>query len=68
LIDTLYVPKKHRPILEKLLRDSWQYTDLSYESYDMRKRGPAYEVTLNTGKRAEPWIVAIRKLDLEVPK
>jgi hypothetical protein len=64
----IYIPKNHRPILEKLLRDSRKNTNDGYESYGERKRAPAYEVKLNIGKRAGPWVVSIRELAAEAPK
>lgn len=65
---TIYVPKEHRPILEKLMRGSRQKKLDDYELYGERKRRPTYEVKLNIGKRSEPWIVAVRELAAEVPK
>jgi hypothetical protein len=62
LNDIIYIPKNHRPILEKLLRSIQQKNVDEYESYLERERGPAYEVKICVGKRAEPWIAAIREL------
>jgi hypothetical protein len=66
LTDTMYVPKNHRPILEKLLREKRgeENRDYSYR----RERGPSYEAKVHYGKRFEPWIADIRELVVETPK
>jgi hypothetical protein len=68
LTDSLYVPKEHRVILEKLLRDRGQHKSDDYESRSPRERGPSYEVKIHVGKRAEPWIDSVRALVAETPK
>ncbi|MDM7996134.1 MAG: DUF4824 family protein [Acidobacteriota bacterium] len=61
LVDTIYVPKGHRAILEKILNDPRNALD-AYDWHMNRKRDPAYEVMLHAGKRHEPWIAAIREI------
>lgn len=68
LTDTIYVPKEHRDILEKLLRNSRQRRESSYDYSGYREREPSYEVKIHVGRRAEPWIVAVRDHAVETPK
>ncbi len=60
LTDTIYVPKEHRVLLEKLLR-SKERSD-NYGPYAQRQRDPAYAAKLLVGKRHEPWIDSIMPL------
>lgn len=70
LTDNIYVPKEHRAVLEKSLRDrdSRQAMSSDFNPYGQRSNGPSYEVTLRVGKRAEPWIASVRALVVEAPK
>lgn len=68
LTDTIYVPKEHRAILEKLLRERLRKQKMSGVGSGYRERVPSYEVTLHVGKRVEPWIVAVRELTIETRK
>lgn len=61
LTDEVYVPKKHRSLLEKLLRRDGQQSG-DYSPYTERKRDPTYAVTLRVGKRYEPWIAGVLPL------
>jgi hypothetical protein len=65
LTDTIYVPKEHRHILEKVMEKRRQNEKVSG---DLPGSRDSYKVKLQVGKRAEPWIVAIRELSPEVPK
>jgi hypothetical protein len=67
LTDTIYVPKAHRAILEKVLRERSRVQEKSYYTlYD--NRVPHFEVTLHVGRRAEPWIAGVRELTAEKSK
>jgi hypothetical protein len=68
LTDTIYVPKEHRAILEKILMERAQKQEMNNDFRGYSKHGPAYAVTLKVGKRAEPWIVGVRELPAKKAK
>jgi hypothetical protein len=68
LTDTIHVPKQYGAILGRLLKDNWPKQGMSGDYGGSRVRGPSYEVTIHIGKRAEPWIAAVRELPVETPK
>ncbi len=62
LTDSIYVPREHRGLLEKLLRADRQTRNSDYSPYAERQRDPAYAVSLRIGKRHEPWVAGISAL------
>ncbi len=64
LTESIYVPKEHRALLEKLLRQGRQ-AEGDYSPYAERRRAPAYAVKLRIGKRHEPWVVGVLPLAAE---
>jgi len=61
LVDDIHVPKSMRAVLDSLAMKGKGLTE-SYYPYDMNKQEPRYEVTLNYGKRYEPWVANIQPM------
>lgn len=52
-IQTLHIPLEHHHVLEEAMAE---------ESRLPRGEAPRYEVTLNIGKRLEPWVVEVKEI------
>jgi hypothetical protein len=61
LVDDIHVPKTMRAVLDALASKNTSQPE-SYYSYGINKQEPRYKVTLNYGKRYEPWIADIRPI------
>ncbi len=68
LTDTIYVPKEHRATIEKVLQERLRRQKMSGDYSGYSERVPSYEVTFHVGKRAEPWIAAVRELTVKTQK
>jgi hypothetical protein len=60
LVDDLHVPLELRRVLDALPRPAGGVRAIRLPLSEMQE--PRYEVTLQSGKRYEPWVVAIRLL------
>jgi len=69
LVSTIHVPLDQRTVLDGILRekvgsaqpDGW--TPPAYAYGPFAAATPRYEVTLDYGRRLEPWIVRVRRLE-----
>lgn len=52
-IQTIHIPLEHHKILEKVMAEDFRLK---------QDEPPRYAVTLNIGKRLEPWVVGVKKL------